>query len=102
MCTCPVPSEFYRDNRFRALGTAGIEPSHFHDPIRFKSEKSAVVWVTFSLMAGLEEERRVDFGVHQQYARRAEPMIQLHSPSFEKHLRRCGHGAFDCQSERSR
>ena len=69
MCSLPTRCELDGYDRLSALGSGGGHPCHLDDPIGPEPEESSVVWVALAFVMRLEEERRVNPGLHQNRAR---------------------------------
>jgi len=75
------------------------KPCQFHKLIALKSEEPAIVRMPRSFELCFEEERRVDFPLHQDRSRRRKPAIELLRPRAEEDSRWRVHGALDRQAE---
>lgn len=100
MCAAVCGLQFDRHYRLGASCGAG-EPSQFHEMIALEPEETPVVRMPRALELRFEEERRVDFSLHQDRTRSREPAIELLGPGAEKDGRGRKHGALNCQAEGS-
>ena len=101
--------QFNRDDGLDPLGaTRSCHPSQFDQLIGDEPQKSAVVRValrrrlTFGLELGLEEKRRVYFGVHQHGTGRRKPPIEAGRPRLIQGDGRRGDVALNGEAERPR
>jgi hypothetical protein len=85
-----------RDNGFSTLGTTGARyPRNLYELVGLKFEEPAVMWMAFSVVVCLKEERCINGWFHPHGPRCGKPAIELFCPSQENGMRRSSHVALD-------
>jgi hypothetical protein len=91
-------SEFDGDDCFEALRGGG-HPSHFDEAVGGEAQEAPIVRIALAFEKRFEEERSVDFGLHDDGTWSGEPAVELLGPGEVESVRGSEHVALAVDME---